>query len=149
MYADDICLIALTASAMQYLLDVCYDYDIEHNILFNPIKSVRTIFRPNSNKILLPTVFIGSDALKYVSDTIYLGFSYCDSKSDDNDMLRQTRSLYAKSYKLLCTFCYCSTNVKLTYSKAIVPHCIAHFYRIVIKSMRLIKFVLRTIMCIE
>ena len=35
-------------------------------------------------KFYLPTVCIGSDALKYVSDTKYLEFSSCDSKSDDN-----------------------------------------------------------------
>ena len=33
MYADDICLLTPNASAMQYLLDVCYDYGIEHDIV--------------------------------------------------------------------------------------------------------------------
>ena len=75
IYADDICLLSPTDSAMQYLLDVCYDYGIEH-ILFYSIKSVCTIFKPNSCKLYLPTVFIGSDALKYVSHTKYLDFSY-------------------------------------------------------------------------
>ena len=37
----------------------------------------------------------------------------------------------------------------LLYSKVIVPHCTAHFYGIVIGSLRLIKFVLHTLMCIE
>ena len=60
----------------------------------------------------------GSDALKYVSDTKNLGFSFCDSNSDDNDMLRQMRSLYAKSNKLLRTFSHCSTDVKLTLFKS-------------------------------
>ena len=69
MYAGDICLLAPTASAMQCLLDVCYDYGIEHDILFNPIKLVCTIYTPNSYKLYLSTVFIGSDTLKYVSDT--------------------------------------------------------------------------------
>ena len=31
--------------------------------------------------------------------------------------------------------------LNLLYSKAIVPHCIVHFYRIVIKILRLIKLV--------
>ena len=44
MYADDICLLAPSASAMQSLLDVCYDYGSDNDILFNPIKSVYTIF---------------------------------------------------------------------------------------------------------
>ena len=79
--------------------------------------TVCTIFKPISYKLYLSTGFIGSDALKYVSDTKYLFFSFCDSKRDDIDMLRQMKSLYAKSNKLLSTFSHCndcSTNVKLT-----------------------------------
>ena len=77
MYADDICtcMLASTASAMQYLLDVCYDCGIEYNILVNPIKLVCTVFKPNSYKLYFPTVFICSDALKYASDMKYLGFA--------------------------------------------------------------------------
>ena len=63
IYADDICLFAPTASAMQYSLDACYDYGIEHDTLFNPIKLVCTIFKLNYYKLYLPTVFIGSGAL--------------------------------------------------------------------------------------
>ena len=40
MYADDICLLAPTASAMQSLLDVCYEYGTDNDILFNSIKSM-------------------------------------------------------------------------------------------------------------
>ena len=48
MYADDICLLAPSASAMQSFLDVCYDYGSDKDILFNPIKSVYTIFKPKA-----------------------------------------------------------------------------------------------------
>ena len=40
MYADDICLLAPRASAMQSWLDVFYDYCSDNDILFNPIISV-------------------------------------------------------------------------------------------------------------
>ena len=86
MYADDICLLELTASPIQSLLDVCYEYGIDYDIIF---------------KLYIPTVFIGQEALKYVSESKYLGFSLSDSKCDDCDMLRQMRSLYAKSKRLL------------------------------------------------
>ena len=89
---------------MQSLLDVCYDYGSEYDILFNPIKSVCTIFKPKTYNLYLPPVFIGSDALKYVVESKYLGFSFCDSKQDDNDILRQMRTVYAKSSTLLRTF---------------------------------------------
>ena len=57
--------------------------------------------KPKAYKLYLPTVFIGSDALKFIKESKYLGFTFSDSKSDDCDMLRQTRLLYAKSNKLL------------------------------------------------
>ena len=88
MYADDICLLALTASAMQSLLDVCYEYGTDDNILFSPIKSICTVFKSKGYKLYLPTVFIGQEALKYVSESKYLSFSFSDSKRDDCDMLR-------------------------------------------------------------
>ena len=59
-------------------------------------------------------MFIGSDALKYVAESKYLGFSFCHSKQDDNDILRQRRTVYAKSNTLLRTFSHCSTDVKVT-----------------------------------
>ena len=34
MYADDICLLAPTASAMQSLLDVCYEYSTDNKKMF-------------------------------------------------------------------------------------------------------------------
>ena len=45
MYADDICLLAPTASVMQSLLDVCYEYGTDNDILFNPIKSIWTVIK--------------------------------------------------------------------------------------------------------
>ena len=99
---------------MQSLLDVCYDYGSDNDILFNPIKSVCTIIKPKAYKLYLPPVFIGSDALKYVAESKYLGFSFCDSKQDDNDILRQMRTVYAKSNTLLQTFSHCSTDVRVT-----------------------------------
>ena len=59
-------------------------------------------------------MFIGSDDLKYVAESKYLGFSFCDSKQDDNDILRQMRTVYAKSNTLLRTFSHCSTDVTVT-----------------------------------
>ena len=61
---------------MQSLFDVCYDYGSDNDILFNPIKSVYIIFKPKAYKLYLPSVFIGSDALKYVAESKYLGFKH-------------------------------------------------------------------------
>ena len=34
-YANDICLIAPTATAMQCMLDICYNYSLDNDVLFN------------------------------------------------------------------------------------------------------------------
>ena len=114
MYADDICLLAQTASAMQSILDVCYEYGTDNDILFNPIKSVCTVFKPKAYKLYIPTVVIGQEALKYIFESIYLGYSFSNSKYDDCDMLRQMRYLYSKSNKLIRTFSHCSIDYKIT-----------------------------------
>ena len=51
MYADDICLLAPSAIGLQRLLDVCFDFSIRNNIMFNPIKSVCVVFKSKSNKL--------------------------------------------------------------------------------------------------
>ena len=81
---------------MQSLLDVCQEYGTDHDILFNPIKFICTFFKLKAYELCLPTIFIGQEALKNVSESKYLDFSFSDSKCDDCDMLRQMRSLYAK-----------------------------------------------------
>ena len=103
---------------MQTVLDICYEYGIDNYILFNLIKLVCTVFKPKAYKLYLPTVFMGSDAFKVIKESKYLCFTFSHSKSDDCDMLRQMRLLYAKSNKLLSTFSHYSTDVKITLLKS-------------------------------
>ena len=69
MYADEICLLALSAIGLQRLLDVCFDFNIRNDITFNPIKSVCVVFKSKSNKLYCPTVSLDCDILEYTADT--------------------------------------------------------------------------------
>ena len=55
MYAEDIFLLAPSAIGLQRLLDVCFDFSIRNDIMYNPIKSVCVVF---NNKLYCPTVSI-------------------------------------------------------------------------------------------
>ena len=88
-----LCLLAPSASTMKALLDVCYEYGLDNEKIFIPFKSLCTVFILKNYKLYIPTVFIGSDALYFIKASKYLGFSFCDLKSDDCDMLRQMRLL--------------------------------------------------------
>ena len=87
--------------------------NIKEHFLFNPIKSICPVFKQKGYKLYLQTVFIGEEALKFVFESKYLGFSFSDSDCNDCDMLRQMRSLYAKSNMLLRTSSHSSVDVNL------------------------------------
>ena len=50
-YADDLCLIALSPSGMQYLLDICDKYATGHQLTYNATKSFTLCFKPKHIKI--------------------------------------------------------------------------------------------------
>ena len=56
MYADDICLIAPSAIALQKMLNLCYEFRQSYDI-FNPIKSQCMVFKSNRFKLYCPAVW--------------------------------------------------------------------------------------------
>ena len=118
MYADDICLMAPSAIGLQKMLDVCFDFSLRNDIMFNPVKSVCVTFKQKNSKLSCPSVRLDSNTLEYISQTKYLGFMFNTNAQDDEDMLRRMRTLYIRSNKLLRTFHYCSTDVKLELFKS-------------------------------
>ena len=109
---------SFTAIALQKLLDVCFEYSIANDLLFNPVKSVCIVFKPCRFKLCCPTVSIGTERLTYVNTVKYLGLVFYENKKDDEDMLKQMRSLYAKSNKVIRMFNHCTVNVKLLLIKS-------------------------------
>ena len=51
MYADDICLMALSPAALQKLINICYDFSIQNNLSFNSTKSFCMVFKPRLYKL--------------------------------------------------------------------------------------------------
>ena len=76
MYADDICLMAPTATAMQNLLDVYHKYGAANDILLNPLKSVCIVYKPKYYKLYCPSVNIGSEPLRFVNRNEIFGFYF-------------------------------------------------------------------------
>ena len=71
-----------------------------------------------------PNVRLDCNILEYVSSTKYL-VSILDinmNSRDSDDMLRQMCTLYNRSNKLLCTFHYCSIDVKLVLFRSLDFH---------------------------
>ena len=104
LYADDICIITPTSTAMQCMLDICHNYDLDNDVLFHPFNSVCMLLKLKGYKLCRLNIMIGTDVLKYVDNTKYLGITFCETMKDDKDMIRQMRLLNAKTHKLLRIF---------------------------------------------
>ena len=64
-YADDLCLLAPCAIALQKLLDICHEYGVEHDVIYNPLKSVCIVFKPDRFSLKCPLVHLGNIVLEY------------------------------------------------------------------------------------
>ena len=113
IYADDICLLAPNVIGLQQILVVCFNFSIRNDIMFNPVKSVCVAFQPKKNILFCPYVTLDIKVLEYIGRIKYLGFMSNSNGQDGKYMLRQMRKLYIRSNKLLRTFHYCSSDVKL------------------------------------
>ena len=57
-YAKDICLISLSSSGMQQLLNICQNYATNHQLLYNGAKSFSLCFKNNAIKIKQPSFYL-------------------------------------------------------------------------------------------
>ena len=110
-YADDLCLMAPCAIALQELINMCFKYSIEIDLNFNALKSYCVAFLPTLYKLALPVLHINSMPISYTDSIKYLGYIFSNSNNDDAEMLRQMRLLYCRSNRLVRLFSKCSKTV--------------------------------------
>ena len=100
-YADDLCLMAPCAIALQELINVCYQYSNKIDLNFNATTSFCVAFTPNHYKLLLSSLFMNSLSILYADSIKYLGFIFTSNNCDDSDILKQMRMLYYRSNRLV------------------------------------------------
>ena len=88
---------ATSAIALQKMLSMCCEFSQSNDIIFNPIKSQCTVFKPNRFKLYCPVVYLNGNIIDYVEKTKYLGYMFTNDKQDDVELLRQLRILYMRS----------------------------------------------------
>ena len=110
-YADDLFLMAPCAISPQQLINVCHRYSIIVNLNFNALKSFCFAFTLRLYKLCLPHVNINNVPLVYVYSIMHLRFTFFRNHKDDDDTVRQMRTLYARSNRIVRIFHNCSTKV--------------------------------------
>ena len=115
MYADDLVLISPSTMGLNKLIAECQSYGIQFDIMFNSSKSAVMFFRPkNMLNVSLPSFKIFNENVEIVHKYTYLGHILCDTLSDDLDILRQRKKLFAQGNSIMRKFYMCTQDVKLT-----------------------------------
>ena len=119
MFADDLVLVSPSTHGLSKLISECTKYGIECDILFNPKKSAVMFLKPDyMSKIKLPEFKINNEKIEVVEKYTYLGHIICNTLSDNLDIARQRKSIYAQGNSLLRKFYMCSVDVKITLFKS-------------------------------
>ena len=115
MYADDLVLICPSSAGLQTLMEVCQKFGKENDLIFNSKKSAILPFMPDGKKNLrIPRFYLNKESVPIVESFQYLGHILSKDGTDDLDIERQRKKIYATGNSLLRKFHMCSVDVKIT-----------------------------------
>ena len=110
-YTDNLCLISLSSSGMQHLLNICKEYASTHKLLHNGSKSFSLRFKKNTIKVSCSSFYLDQVKIPTVEQCRYLDITISTNNSVV-DLKRQMRNMYANVNLLLKKFSKCSVGVK-------------------------------------
>ena len=117
-YADDMVLLAPSVRSLQRLLDVCSAFALNSDIIYNTKKSVCMIVWPKKARFVFsPSFYLFREKLDFVNDFLYLGHNISNDLSDDADIKRLIRNLYATGNMIIRKFNACDESVKISLFK--------------------------------
>ena len=112
LFADDAIVFAPSAKGLQQLLEICSDFAVSHNVVFNVNKSQCLVIMSKHDLIGHPLFHLSGAPQPYTDCYKYLGQLINSSLSDDTDIMKQTRSLYARSNMIIRKFASASLSTK-------------------------------------
>ena len=119
-FADDAVIFAPSAKGLQQLLDICSEFAATHNVVFN-VKKSQCLIVASKNNVIRPTrpnFQLCGAGLPYADSYTYLGHIISSDLSDNVDIMRQTRCLYARANTIIRKFNCASLNTKLMLFRA-------------------------------
>ena len=137
-YADNSCLISLSSSGMQHLLDICDTYAISHQISYNATKSFSLCFRPKQIQLNAPCFVLGKQLIPAVDRCKYLGIIVSEVNCDGDLKKANGKVLCYSKNMLLQKFSYCSPDVKCCMFKSYCStmYCSSMWFDSTVTSMK-------------
>ena len=108
-YADDIVLVAPTATALRKLLAICEGYAREYCISFNALKTKCLVVIPNSRRTLFERLddtvfFVDNKPISFVKSFTHLGHIVTSELTDDADIVKRSGNFIGQINNTVCYF---------------------------------------------
>ena len=112
IYADDVALMTTSISSLKRMLKLCEEFAVQHNITFNPSKTILQAFTPKYMDYVRPLVKFCGKNIQWAESVKYLGYDICCWDRDKNELVKRKREIYMQANLVKSFFKKCSKNVK-------------------------------------
>ena len=103
-YADDVVLLAPSASALRMMLSCCEQFASSHGLVFNPMKTQLIQFLRYAHLKCDPGISFCGQRLPLLKSVVHLGHILTYNLVDDVDIDSKCRDMVKKANSLLCLF---------------------------------------------
>jgi len=130
MYADDLILISPTVSGLQAMINICSNFGVSHDIVFNPNKTVSMYVGNSVYCSPMHALHVGGSLIFWVNRLKYLGIYFVNKKGLCVDVSKVKRKFYASCNSVLCQSKYACETVKVTLIRSyrclhiVLVHCV-------------------------
>lgn len=111
-FADDVVLLTTSITALKILLKICEDYASDHDLTFNPGKTVCQAFCEHGFDMTMPLIKLCGQTLQWKDAVRYLGFDINCRKREEDELVRRKCELYPRANLLKNRFSSCTLPVK-------------------------------------
>jgi len=118
-YADDICLLFSSIKALEIMLYIFEKYAYEHDLKFNPKKTVYQCFCDRSYDLTRPFVRFCGKVLQWRDTVQYLGFEVNCNDRDFEELIDEEENSMQKPIFFTLAFTRVVKMLNYTYSKTI------------------------------
>ena len=108
-YADDIVLVAPTATALRQMLAICENYAADYRICFNATKTKCLVVLPSCRRALAEyfqscVFYVANTPIEFVKSFSHLGHLFTSELNDDEDIIKGRSNFVRQTNNTLCYF---------------------------------------------
>ena len=102
-YADDICLLSPSLCGLQEMVNICSNFGIEYDVIFNSSKTQCIKFKRTNDSITC-NILMNGDEIKWVNHVTHLGNEIMSDLSEEKEIVKKTMALIGSVNKVVSEY---------------------------------------------